>query len=108
MDYLDFSIKETRKIREVGVERSVYSRHLRGITQSSGKCMWLFDFLVRLLDEEEERVRRGEKEKKERKVLILTASDPVALILKLVCAFPQLFFSLHPFYFIFYFEGRTY
>lgn len=82
-DHLDLTAKEVAELTAPTERASPYFTHLRQIVESSPKCMWLHDFIMREIigapgKEQEDYKRR------ERKLVIITNFNPVALILKLV------------------------
>jgi hypothetical protein len=52
--------------------------YLKQITESSSKCIWLYQYITEL-------IQTADIDMKEQKLIIVTQFNPVALILKLVC-----------------------
>ncbi|KAK0103145.1 hypothetical protein ONS96_005754 [Cadophora gregata f. sp. sojae] len=75
-DHLDLTVEELKKFRGVDEKRNPYYKHLKNITETSAKMMWLYNF-INELDKTED--VNGE----EQKVVIISEFNQVAFILKL-------------------------
>lgn len=82
-NHLNLTAKEVAELSALKERTSPYFTHLKQIVESSPKAMWLHDFIMREIigaPGKEQRDYNG----RERKLVIITNFNPVALILKFV------------------------